>query len=565
MNISLSVQGLEGRIVNDGAIFLCKNFHAWRRLLAGVVMGVALQVSATAQPPAEGGGQAIDDAVVQAIAQRLAAAAATGSGPEAIRAFYEGRGFRPLWLEAGRRNELIAAIDDSRADGLEPSDYRIDHLRELSVQGTSDAALLAARDLTFTESLARLARHLSHGKVNPASLYSIWNFSPPPDPLELALRLQRVVDGGSLRAAVAAQAPQLDAYRGLKASLARHRAIEAAGGWGRIAPGPSLRRGDRGARVAAVRARLAASGDLDAATPSPNGGTADHFDEALAAALARFQQRHGLAPDGAVGKDTLDALNVSVAERIAQIRVNLERVRWVAADYQPDVLMVDIAGFKAELRMANQPVWSTRVVVGRPSRETPSLLDSVQHLVLNPKWVVPPTILREDVIPGMRRNPAYLSSHRLRLVDRSGNTVDPAAVDWHDQGGGFPYQVVQSAGADGSLGQIKFALGNRYAIYLHDTPSRSLFKRPARAYSSGCVRVENPQELALLLLDDPQQWSADALKAAIGTGRTRTVPVNREIPVMLLYFTAEADASGAAAFRKDIYQRDARVLSALSS
>ena len=540
---------------------MCKNLHAVRRVTAGLAMGLALQGNATAQPPVV---QA-EEGVGQAIAHRLTGATGPGSGAQSIRIFYEGRGFRPLWLEAPKRNELIAAVDDSRADGLEPTDYGLARLRELAVQDERNAESLAARDLAFTEALARLVRHLSHGKVDPASLYSIWNFSPPADPLEQALRLQRVADSGSLRAAIVAQAPQLDAYRTLKDSLAHHRAIEAAGGWGRISAGPTMRRGERSARVAALRARLAASADLEAAAHGAKGASVDHFDDALAAAVARFQLRHGLAPDGTVGKDTLEALNVGVAERIAQLRVNLERLRWVASDVQPDVLMVDIAGFKAELRLANQPVWSTRVVVGRPSRETPSLLDSVQHVVLNPKWVVPPTILREDVIPGMRRNPDYLSSHRLRLVDRSGKTVDPSEVDWHSQGGAFPYQVVQTSGADGSLGQIKFALGNRHSIYLHDTPSRSLFQRPARAYSSGCVRVENPQELALLLLDDPQQWSADTLKSAIGSGKTRTVRVNREIPVMLLYYTAAADGSGAVSFRKDIYQRDPRVLAALSS
>jgi len=521
------------------------------------VAGVWMTGATLAQPQLEAGLPAVE----QAIAFELDARTAAGRSAEAVRAFYEGRGFRPAWLSGERRAELVAAVAGSRADGLEPDDYRVSQLRANASPPVADPATLAAQDLLFTDSLARLIRHLRHGKVDPATLYSIWNFSSAPDALGQALLLQEVVDSASLQAAIGRQAPQLEAYRSLREGLARYRAVENAGGWPRIATGPTLRRGDRGARVTALRARLQASGDL----AMTDGGTADRFDDALAAAVTRFQERHGLGADGAVGKGTVDALNVGVAERIAQIRVNLERLRWVAGDFGPDLLLVDIAGFKAELRLADQSVWATRVVVGRPSRETPSLLDSVQHLVLNPKWVVPPTILREDVIPAMRRNPAYLSSHRLRLVDRSGRTVDPSAIDWHSQGGGFPYQVVQSAGADGSLGQIKFALGNRYAIYLHDTPSRSLFKRPSRAYSSGCVRVENPLELAVLLLDDAHHWSAEALRDAIATGRTRTVPVNREIPVMLLYHTAEADASGTVSFRTDIYGRDARVLSALSS
>lgn len=557
MEISLPGQALEARIVNEVAIVLCKNLNALWRVAVLAIAGVWMHGAALAQPPLE----EVRPPLEQAIAAEVAARGSGGGSAEAVRAFYEARSFRPAWLSAERRAGLVAAVEDSRADGLEPSDYRLTQLRANLSPRADDASALAAQDLLFTDSLAKLIRHLRHGKVDPASLYSIWNFSPAPDALGQALRLQEVADSGDLRGAIAGQAPQVEAYRGLRDALARHRAIEQAGGWTKVADGPTLRRGDRGPRVAALRARLQASGDF----PVTDGASADRFDDVLLAAVARFQERHGLGADGAVGKSTLDALNVGVAERIGQIRVNLERLRWIASDLGPDLLLVDIAGFKAELRLANQPVWTTRVVVGRPSRETPPLFDSVQHLVLNPRWVVPPTILREDVIPGMRRNPGYLSSHRLRLVDRSGRTVDPSAVDWSSQGGGLPYQVVQSSGADGSLGQIKFALGNRYAIYLHDTPSRSLFKRPSRAFSSGCVRVENPQELAVLLLGDPQQWSAQALQSAIDSGRTRTVPVNRAIPVMLLYHTAEADASGAVYFRRDIYDRDARVLAALSS
>nr|WP_232516595.1 peptidoglycan-binding protein [Thauera sp. K11] len=425
-------------------MLLRKNFRALRRVALSAFGAAVMQGAALAQPE---GGEPLAP-VEQAIEREIGARGGSAEA-EVVRAVYEGRGFRPAWSSAERRAGLVAAVEDSRADGLEPADYRIAQLRAHLSAPPDDPAALAAQDVLFTDSLARLVRHLRYGKVPPASLYSIWNFSPPPDASVQALRLQSLIDAEPLQAAIAQQAPQLEAYGRLREALARYRTIEGAGGWPQVAAGPTLRRGDRGARVAALRARLIAGGDLEAA----GGEARDRFDDALAAAVARFQERHGLGADGAAGKATLDALNVGVAERIAQIRVNLERLRWVAGDFGPDLLLVDIAGFRAELRLADRTVWATRVVVGRPSRETPSLLDSVQHLVLNPKWVVPPTILREDVIPGMRRNPGYLNSHRLRLVDRSGRAVDPSAVDWSSPGGGFPYQVVQSSGRTARWGR----------------------------------------------------------------------------------------------------------------
>ena len=313
--------------------------------------------------------------------------------------------------------------------------------------------------------------------------------------------------------------------------------------------------------MASLRARLAAAGERVSEARDKS-----HYDEALVEAVKRFQAAHGLQADGVLGAQTLEALKASPAQRVAQIRANLERLRWVASDLQGDRLLVDIVGYHADLVLDGQPVWSSRVIVGKPKRRTPSLLDSVTHLVLNPKWVVPPTILREDVIPGAARNPSYLANRRLRVVDRSGQTVDPATIDWSGaRQSGFPYRVEQQSGADGSLGRIKFSLSNPYVIYLHDTNARSLFKRAERALSSGCVRVEKPEELAVLLLADSGRWSAQALQAALDSGRTRTVDVGRDVKVLLHYATAALDEAGRVLLRNDIYGYDAAIVAALDA
>ena len=326
------------------------------------------------------------------------------------------------------------------------------------------------------------------------------------------------------------------------------------------------------------KARIAGAeivdGDLDAHRRQPFQGLdgasrnpiPNHYDPTLVEAVKRFQARHGLEPDGVIGAQTLLAFNTSPARRAEQIRANLERLRWVAADLRGDRLLVDIVGYHADLVLDGQPVWESKVIVGKPARKTPSLRDSVVNLVFNPKWVVPPTILREDVIPRAARNPGYLASQRLRVVDRSGQSVDPSTIDWGSaRQSGFPYRVVQQSGADGSLGRIKFALSNPYAIYLHDTNARSLFGRAERALSSGCVRVAKPAELARILLDDPVSWSAEALEAALASGRTRTVGVGRDVTVLLHYSTAGLDEHGRLQLRNDIYDYDRAILDTLAA
>ncbi|MER2514886.1 MAG: L,D-transpeptidase family protein [Candidatus Accumulibacter phosphatis] len=535
------------------------------------------------------------------LAQRLeqalnepASVESSGGSSEAaaIRLFYYGRGYRPAWTDNARRGELIAAVEASREHGLAPDDFDIAALRKVAARSDDDAQMIVHRELLFTETLARLVRQLRYGKVDPSALYSTWNFSPPPGVQERAQTLDEVLEAASLQSALAALAPQDAAYRGLQQALSRFTALAAKGGWPSVPDGPTLRPGESDARVPALRARLQAEGWLaeegkgkagkagkaDAAGERQGNklgkasarGDATRYDKALAEAVQRFQTAHGLRPDAAVGSNTVAALNVSAAERVAQIRVNLERVRWVARDMSADRLVVDITSFNAALQLDGARVWSSKVMVGRPARETPVLLDHVQHLVLNPKWVVPPTILREDVIPGMNRNAAYLQQHNLRIVNRSGQAVAPEQIDWSSaRRGGFPYQVVQESGSRGALGQVKFSLSNGYAIYLHDTPSRALFSKPVRALSSGCVRIEKPRELALLLLDDPERWNEQALAAAIASARTRTLPVGRHVPVMLLYRTAVAEGSDAAdnmgtvSFRVDIYNQDPPLLAML--
>jgi murein L,D-transpeptidase YcbB/YkuD len=475
--------------------------------------------------------------------------------------FYERRAFRAAWDRPGGAEALLAAVEASREHGLDPGDYHAAAVGRIAAAGVPvDAAARAEREVVLTDALVRLAYHLRFGKVNPRELYPDWNFSRSLGAIDPVQALEAAVAAPDLGAAVAAYAPQLPQYKTLQAGLAQHRAIAQRGGWLPVASGPALKPAMRDARVAALRQRLAASGDL----PTDAAADPDHFDGALEEAVKRFQARHGLAVDGAAGRRTIEALNVGVAQRITQIRVNLERARWVAQDLKGDFLLVDIAGFDATLYLDGERVWHSRAVVGRPYRRTPVFRAAMKYLVLNPTWTVPPTILREDVLPRVAKDPAYLARHRMQVVDDRGRPVDATAIDWsRHPAQPFPHHIVQDPGDDNSLGRIKFMFPNTHAVYLHDTPARALFDRTERTFSSGCIRIEQPVELAVRLLDDAGRWSAEQVHAAIANGETRTVPVKRAVPVLMLYFTAAPDGSGGIGFRPDVYGRDGPVLAAL--
>jgi len=307
-----------------------------------------------------------------------------------------------------------------------------------------------------------------------------------------------------------------------------------------------------------MRRRLRATGDF--AGPASDGRK---YDNALKDAVLAFQKRHHLGVDGVVGPATLAAMNITAEERVNQIRVNLERMRWVYDELPDDLLLVDIAGQEVELRRGEKVVWASRVIVGRQERPTPVFRDQVEYLELNPNWTVPPTILRKDILPAMRENPGYLKKKGLQVVTRDGEPVSPGSVDWNTPASEFPYMIRQPPGDTNALGQIKFMFPNRFSVYLHDTPNRTLFQKSRRLFSSGCVRVDRPWELAELVLNNPKRWNQEKFEEIVASKKTRWVHLDRPLPVILAYWTAEAGANGEVMFREDVYERDAAVLTAL--
>ncbi len=475
---------------------------------------------------------------------------------------YRRRELRPAWLDSERRQQLLALVEASRTHGLDPADYHAPALRRTRTDKPADPESVADRDLLYSDALVRLVYHLRFGKINPRELYPEWGFSRTLGRTDPAEALEALLVSEHLGRAADSHAPQLPVYDYLRRALAQLRSIEAAGGWGSVPAGATLKPGARDGRVSALRARLTASGDL----PALAGADFELFDAPLEAAVRGFQARHELEPDGAVGRRTLRALNVTAAQRIEQVRVNLERLRWVAQELTGDYLLVDIAGFSARLYLDARIAWSSRVVVGRLYRETPDFRATLRAIVLNPAWTVPPTVLRQDVLPKIIDDPRYLEANQMHVLDVAGRAIDAATIAWDRyRSGVFPYRIVQDPGPENPLGMLKFDMPNRYGVYLHDTPAKQLFEQTRRAFSSGCVRVDQPLQLAILLLDDPEHWNEEALRAAIATGETRVLAAKRQVPVVALYLTAEADADGVLYFRPDLYGRDAKVAAAMAA
>jgi len=478
---------------------------------------------------------------------------------EVLPRVYENREFEPAWGTLRQIDGLLEIIDESYLEGLDPNDYHAAALRE--VRGTlTDLAALppsdrADLDVLLTDSIIRLGYHLRFGKVDPNALDPNWNPTLELFREDPAITIQQAIDSPSLREFAARVIPRAFLYERFKVALAEYRALEGKGGWPPVPAGATLKPGDKDERVPALAARLAVTGDLPA-TATVNGTL---YDETVALGVRRFQARHGLAPDGAVGPATLAALNVPVAARIEQLRANLERARWVFYEPESEFLVVNIAGFTLYYLRRGEVVWRTRVQVGRPYRQTPIFRAEMTYLVVNPTWTVPPTIYRDDILPAVRKNSGYLASRNIDVFDFRGSPVDPAAVNW--SGRNPPYRLVQRPGSDNALGRIKFMFPNEHAVYLHDTPSRDLFDRGSRAFSSGCIRVENPFELAEQLLGARGRERLDAL---VASGRTETVFLEKPMPIMLLYWTAEPDATGRVSFLPDVYSRDAAVIAALA-
>jgi murein L,D-transpeptidase YcbB/YkuD len=307
---------------------------------------------------------------------------------------------------------------------------------------------------------------------------------------------------------------------------------------------------------------------MSGAAPLDSTWNLDLFDEAVEKAVFKFQTRHGLDVDGVVGPETRSALNKTLDHRIDQLEINLERYRWLPQNLGHRHIQVNIPAYRLEVYEGGERIIDMRAIVGTPERRTPVFSDVMTYLVLNPYWNVPETIAIEDILPSAREDSMYLADKGIRVFDRWGagaTEIPRELIDWSSLiDGNFRYRFVQDPGELNSLGRIKFMFPNRFHIYLHDTPSRSLFYDARRAFSSGCIRIEKPIELAEYLLKDDPEWTREKIIDTLKVSEELSIPIPEPIPIHLLYWTSFVDEDGLVHFRDDVYERDERLLDALS-
>jgi murein L,D-transpeptidase YcbB/YkuD len=474
-------------------------------------------------------------------------------------AVYEQRGFAPLWTDPVATEALIRALVAAAQDGLDPEEYHRAALTRGSAQ-PFDASRRAELDLLATDAFARLAHDLRYGKVRPEGPgggANAWPFGGA----DAVDRMVEIVSSARVAAALSDLRPRHFVYDGLVRALKELRGIQEIGGWDSIPAGPTIGLDSTDVRVPALRRRLLVEGDL-----RPEASASGYrYDTGLEDAVKSFQHRHGLNEDGRVGDVTLAALNVPVQQRIDQVRVNLERARWIVHVLPDTLVAVNVAGAKVYVLYGDTVVFESRAIVGKDYAKTPVFTAPMRYVDLNPTWTVPPGIVGE-VLADVRRDPGYLERHAMQVLDASGHSVDPADVDFRQYTDStFPYVFRQDPGPTNPLGRIKLMFPNEHNVYLHDTPTPELFRREERLLSHGCIRVEDPLGLAELVLGDPARWNRATLREAIDSGAQRTIRLPAPIPVFVLYWTAAVDVQGTIHFSDDVYHRDGDILSALNA
>lgn len=464
-----------------------------------------------------------------------------------LTSFYRTYDYATVWNNAATRQKTIQLLTDSEKEGLNAEDYNVAQIEKLEKKSAlfSDAEMVAY-DILITTAVQKYLWHLSNGKLDPKKLYRDWDLKP--NAIEINKLLAAGIQGDSIGKVMESIKPNHAVYKSLKAALEKieHYPKDTIK---TIAFTVKIVLNDTNNSLIAIKRKLIYWRDM-APTDSLNAV----YDKKTFTAVKHFQRRHGLATDGVIGQGTVDALNFTRIQRKRQIIANLERWRWYPRDFGDHYVIINIPGYYLRIIKGNDTIERKRIVVGKAARKTPILSATFNNIVFNPTWTVPPTIIREDLVPDATNNRGYFAARNITIYDSKGVVVNPQ--QWNPKKP-HAYRYVQAPSYHNSLGVVKFNFPNRYTVYLHDTNHRDYFGKNSRSLSSGCVRVEDPLPMAVYMLNDSIRWSRTKIDTLIASRKTTTIPLKQKIRLHQLYWTAWMEKNGEFEFRTDIYNLDA--------
>lgn len=489
--------------------------------------------------------------------------------------FYRNRQFIPVWVDENGPTQLgksfVRTLESAETHGLHPDDYNyacirawMDSFHIFSQNGISiNSKELANLDIVMTDAFMSFASHLVEGKVDPERLYPHWVSEKRK--ANVFTVLHNLLEHRSLKRAIKALAPPHRDYWRLVNAATHLKSVVDAGSWPIVPTGKRLRQGEKDQGIYLLRQRLEMSGDLI----SQQTADKSRFDKNLETAVKKFQARHGLQVDGIVGPETHAALNVSAKDRRRQLLLNLERWRWLPHDWGDRYIIVNTASFNLEAYQGKKQQLGMRVVVGKTYTQTPAFSKKMRYLTINPYWNVPRSIVIDELLPKIKQDAGYLEKKHYELISgwkEPAIITDPYTIEWEKiDGTNFPGRLRQQPGPWNILGRIKFMFPNRFDVYLHHTSEPYLFQNNNRALSHGCIRVEQPVDLALFVLQDDPSWTRERIQRLINSGEKHVVVrIRRPCMVHLLYWTAWVGKNGELQFRKDIYNRDGVLWDALN-
>jgi len=496
--------------------------------------------------------------------------------------FYTNRMFAPAWINqetpvwvhqptpvwnnwiniSKNGNDMLDYIHLVNRHGLQPLDYHLVLIEKFIEKIVSFSPIeteeLMKLDLLLTDAYMLLSSHLFYGKVDPEKEGASWKVERKEPEISLGWKLEEALATNNMANGLDQLAPQYPSYWLMKKELAFFLELNKQL-WPVMYSILPIKPAESNPIIPQIRERL-----IKLRYPLADSISAS-YDKELETQIKSFQENWGLNADGVIGKGTLDVLNSIPDKLMDKLKVNMERFRWLPFSVPEKYIIVNIANFRLDLIEGDDTLLSVRAIVGKQYRETPVFNDQMTYIVFSPSWTVPPTILENDVIPELLKGSEYITKKKMNLITNDGSSVVYDDVDWSKiTKDNFPYMVRQVPGSENALGKVKFMFPNTYDVYIHDTPSKGYFARDDRALSSGCIRIEKPLELAVLLMSDMPEWTPAQIKKAMQSNKEQNVTLKTPIDVVLIYLTAWTDGKGQVQFRKDIYKQDEMVLRALN-